>query len=88
MRNALKLLIVGSVAGLALGEPAFAQSFNPDFGTANTLPLAYAPQSGGQYQATPDAGRNAFAQAPERGIAAQDDAGNASVGYEKLLATH
>ena len=84
MRNALKLLVIGAVAGLALAEPALAQSFNPDFGTANTLPLAYAPQSGTQAQ---DAGRDAFAQAPERGIAQHGISGT-SAGYDALLATY
>lgn len=86
MRNALKIMIVGAVAGLALAEPALAQSFNPDYGTANTLPRAYAPQAGTQYRAVRDAGHDAFAQAPERSFA--PEAGNASAGYETLLATH
>jgi hypothetical protein len=87
MRNVLKCALIASVAGLALAEPALAQSFNPEFGTANTLALTVAARDT-QSQAAQYDGRDAFARAPERGISAQRDTGTPSVGYETLLATH
>ena len=87
MRNVLKLAIIASVAGLALAEPALAQSFNPDFGTANTLALSYASHGTQGQQAQYD-GRDAFAQAPDQGISVQRATGNGSAGYEALVATH
>jgi hypothetical protein len=85
MRNVLKLMIVGSVAGLALAGPASAQTFNPADGSANAAPFEYAPADGGQYQSVRHAGREAYAQAPERGFVAQPAPGNGSPGYEMLL---
>lgn len=88
MRNALKLLIVGAVAGLAMAEPALAQSFSPDFGTANTLPLAYAPHAVTPDQSARSAGRNAFAQEPERGVTVQRGVSGTAAGYDALVATY
>ena len=87
MRTALKLMIIGSVAGLALAGPAFAQSFNPGYGTGNALPYAYAPHDGSRFQAIDSVGGNAYAQAPERGVTVQRATGDAG-GYEALLDTH
>ena len=86
MRNALKLMIIDSVAGLALAGPAFAQTFNPADGAANAAPFEYAPAGGTQYRDFRHAGRDAYAQAPERGFVTQPAAGNGSLGYESLLA--
>jgi hypothetical protein len=87
MRNALKLMIIGSVAGLTLAGPAFAQTYNPADGSANAAPFEYAPAEAPQYQAFRHAGREAYAQAPERGFVSQPAAGNDSPGYESLLDT-
>lgn len=85
MRNTLKFMIIGAVAGLALAEPAVAQSFNPNDGSGTTPPFAYAPDTGTRYQSFQNAGGEAYAQVPERGA---HGTSNGSVGYERLLATH
>jgi len=86
MRNALKFMIIGSVAGLALAGPAFAQSFNPADGTGNTLPFAYAPVAGThESRDFRLAARQAYAEAPS--TFTLRETGNGSPGYERLLQT-
>jgi hypothetical protein len=55
------LTVVGLLTVIA--TPALAQSFDPDMGTGNNLPFAYATQS-------TQSGHSAFAQAPARKNAA------------------
>jgi hypothetical protein len=52
------------VAGLltVIATPAFAQSFNPDMGTGNNLPFAYAQQTAYVHQSK-DRANAAFARA-------------------------
>jgi hypothetical protein len=56
------------VAGLltAIATPAFAQSYVPEYGTANELPFAYGPNTSvsGAYDSDSDANA-AFAQEPK-----------------------
>jgi hypothetical protein len=52
-----KIFIVASLL-TAIATPAFAQSFDPDMGTGNNVPFAYASQ------AVAKKGHSAFAQAP------------------------
>ena len=86
MRNTFKFMIIGAVAGLALAEPAVAQSFNPNDGSGTTPPFAYAPDTGTHYQRFQNASSEAYAQMPERGVVTPGTS-NGSVGYERLLAT-
>jgi opacity protein-like surface antigen len=53
----MKRLVIGAVIAAALGAPALAQSYNPDFGTGNINP----PVASLQGQQDPN---NAYAQAP------------------------
>lgn len=90
-------LIATAVAGIA--APAFAQSFDPEFGTGNTLPFAFATtaqQSGKVALARHErikatarrSGLNAFAMVPavEGGSALSPAAtGGGSVGYNENL---
>jgi len=41
----MKKLFLTAVLATLAGAPAFAQSFNPGFGTGNVEPFAYAPQA-------------------------------------------
>jgi hypothetical protein len=38
LRYVMKMLIVGLAVATLLGEPAFAQSYDPDIGTGNITP--------------------------------------------------
>jgi hypothetical protein len=90
-------LIAVAVAGIA--APAFAQSFDPEFGTGNTLPFAFSAtgQQAGKTTvvrhvrvkaAAHRSGRNAFAMVPDgaSGSAFSPAAtGGGSIGYNENL---
>ena len=86
MRKSTMMLIAGSVTGLVLASPAFAQSFSGDFGTGNTLPLAYSLQNSAPLHIGSENRREGAAQAPAQVQVSHSDAG--SSGYENLLGTH
>jgi hypothetical protein len=56
------LTVVGLLAVLA--TPAFAQSFNPGYGTGNELPFSYQPTAQGTQSIAHANGSHAFAMAP------------------------
>jgi hypothetical protein len=98
MTNISRLSIAIALAAAAAASPAFAQSFDPELGTGNTLPFSFpttAPQSNSTAPAhhvrsgaaTPRNGLNAFALVPQGGQSGFDAAltGGGSVGYNENL---
>lgn len=88
MRKYTIMLIVGSLTGLVLASPALAQSLDRDFGSGNTLPMAYTSQNRALQQIGSDNGRHAFDQAPEPQAQLSPSDAGASSGYDNLLSTH
>jgi hypothetical protein len=92
-------LAVIAIAAASIAAPAFAQSFDPEFGTGNTLPFAFATtaQQSGKVTharhmrvkaAARRSGLNAFAMVPsgDGGSALSPAAtGGGSVGYNENL---
>lgn len=65
----MKKLILAAAVATLFGSSAFAQSYNPEFGTANIAPV-YTPSNQGGYGAYAQAAPNAFA-ATHRSTAAK-----------------
>ena len=63
----MKKFLIGAAVLGALASPAFAQSYNPVYGTGNTTPPppSYQAQNNG---VAASADRSAFAYAPERAL--------------------
>jgi hypothetical protein len=66
----LKKLIIGGALAMLIAAPAFAQSYDPEYGTGNVinLPLAEATNGalgiGANVSASPQQGTSAYAYAP------------------------
>jgi hypothetical protein len=61
-----KKFLVAAAFVTVIAAPAFAQSFDPDVGTGNVIPFAYAPQAnhGGNDVYARSSAKSAYAQAP------------------------
>jgi hypothetical protein len=90
-----KLITIVALTASVMATPAFAQSFDKDFGTGNVLPFSYG--ANGSEQAGKIAGRqsglNAFAMVPRTSTVAGDPnspaaAGGGSEGYNQLVETY
>jgi hypothetical protein len=91
-----KLVIGGVIAMLGLASPAFAQSFDSDFGTGNSTPSYFDSQGGlhigmatQQNQVTGRNGESAFAMVPKAvsGIDNPGLTGGGSSGYNDSVRT-
>src|SRR5579864_279772 len=95
-RRAMKKLItIVALTASVMATPAFAQSFDKDFGTGNVLSFSYG--ANGSEQAGKIAGRqsglDAFAMVPGTASAAGDSnspaaTGGGSEGYNQLVETY
>jgi hypothetical protein len=77
-----KSLIIAGVLAV-LGTPAFAQSFDPDMGTGNNVPFAYAQQTAYAHQSK-DSANAAFAQADTKSTDTAPDAESYNEGHGNL----
>lgn len=92
-----KLVVATAVAMLGLASPAFAQSFDNDWGTGNSTPSFYDSQGGlhigsaaqQQTQLAQRSGENAFAMVPNAasGIDNPGLTGGGSSGYNETVRT-
>jgi hypothetical protein len=88
-----KIAVIAAVAALSCASPAFAQSFDSDFGTGNDLPSYYdqngALHAGAQHNqiGMHRSGLNAFASIGRSGFASDEpsNTGGGSVGYNEML---
>ena len=89
-----KLITIVAITASVMATPAFAQSFNKDFGTGNELPFSY--NSNGAEQTGKIAGRqsgvDAFAMVPGTSSVTDDNSpaatGGGSEGYNQELLIH
>jgi hypothetical protein len=90
-----KIAVFAAIAALSCASPAFAQSFDSDFGTGNELP-SYYDQSGALHAgnahmqsqvAVHRSGLSAFASIGRSGFASDEpsNTGGGSVGYNEML---
>jgi hypothetical protein len=92
-----KLVIATTVAMLGLASPAFAQSFDPDWGTGNSVSTFYDGQgalhvgstASEQTQVAGRSGESAFAMIPNAisGIDNPSLTGGGSAGYNETVRT-
>jgi hypothetical protein len=90
-----KIAVVAAVLGLLSASPAFAQSFDNDFGTGNELPSYYDSQGGLHARnariqsqvAVHRSGLSAFASIGRSGFASDEPSstGGGSIGYNEML---
>ncbi len=101
MTHFYKRAILAAVMALGIATPAFAQSFDGDWGTGNVLPFRYqtVASEGGQAIAHPSrrihvarrSGLDAYAMVAGRqtvSVAGAAATGGASAGYEQMLKTY
>jgi hypothetical protein len=99
MINLSKLAVIAAVTAV-IATPAFAQSFDPDVGTGNLLPFAYAPtapqsgkvadhQASRSKMANRQSGLHAFAMVPGTSSVSNPNnpalTGGGSLGYNQML---
>ena len=90
MTSKWKLVTIFTVATIAIASPAFAQSFDPDEGTGNLLPLGYQAAGSHEHAAIHRNGIDAFAMAPPRAEMRNvsdlpEHTGGGSFGYNEEL---
>ena len=77
---------------IVIATPAFAQSFDPEFGTGNVLPFSHKSTQNEGKSAFRQDGLQAYAKALSKGSVGNLDApsvtGGGSVGYNELLRTY
>ena len=90
-----KLVMIVAIAASIMATPAFAQSFNKDFGTGNVLPFNYGANSSVQTGkiAGRQSGLDAYAMVPGTAGTVTDsnrpaDTGGGSEGYNQELLIH
>jgi hypothetical protein len=88
-----KILMIVALGASVLATPAFAQSFDPDFGTGNVLPFSYGPTASATVNtaASHQSGRPLYdmVQSPtssDRNAPAAT--GGGSLGYNEMLLIH
>jgi len=91
-----KIAVIAAIAALSCASPAFAQSFDSDFGTGNELPTYY-DSNGGLHAgnvhmqwsqvAVHRSGLNAFASVGRSSFTSDEPSstGGGSVGYNEML---
>jgi hypothetical protein len=79
-----KLAIITAIVAAGIVSPAFAQSFDPDVGTGNTVAFAYQPIAAHRQISVRESGLRAYARVPQGNA----DVGTGSAGYQGLLSAH
>jgi hypothetical protein len=90
-----KLIAIVAITASVMATPAFAQSFDKDFGTGNELPFSYGPSGAEQTGkiAGRQSGLDAYAMVPGTSWSATDSnspaaTGGGSEGYNQELLIH
>jgi hypothetical protein len=87
-----KIAVIAAIAALSCASPAFAQSFDSDFGTGNELPTYYDSNGGlhagnAHMQRSQVAVHRPFASVGRSGFASDEPSstGGGSLGYNEML---
>jgi hypothetical protein len=89
-----KLIMIVAVGASVLATPAFAQSFNPGFGTGNALPFSYGPIASQNVNTATSrpSGRPLYDMVQSAPTSLNSSApaanGGGSLGYNEMLAIH